>query len=157
MTGQVRCQNPPALKRLIGGGAQLRAFPQDIMEACYKAANEIYAEISRKTNAHFKKIYDSLVPFRNDSYAWFQVAELAFDSFMMRARTRTLSTPERDGMAPESAPAQSVRRAESASGSMSFWSRRGRPVPTFPACSIGSSAARRSRAAAAARSAESRS
>jgi TRAP-type mannitol/chloroaromatic compound transport system substrate-binding protein len=80
--------NPVALKRLIGAGAQLRAFPQDVMEASYKSANEIYADLS-KTNAHFKKMYDSVTPFRNDSYAWFQVAELAFDSFQMRARTRT--------------------------------------------------------------------
>jgi TRAP-type mannitol/chloroaromatic compound transport system substrate-binding protein len=58
------------------------------MEACYKAANEIYADLS-KTNPHFKKLYDSLVPFRNDSYTWFQVAELGFDSFQMRQRTRT--------------------------------------------------------------------
>ena len=52
--------NPAALKRLLAGGAQLRAFPQDVMEACYKAANEIYADLS-KTNPMFKKMYDSLV------------------------------------------------------------------------------------------------
>ena len=27
--------------------------------------------------------------FRSDSYQWMQVAELGFDSFMMRMRTRT--------------------------------------------------------------------
>jgi TRAP-type mannitol/chloroaromatic compound transport system substrate-binding protein len=80
--------NPLALKRLIGSGAQLRAFPQDVMDACYRTANEIYADLSR-TNPMFKRLYDSLVPFRNDSYAWFQVAELGFDSFQMRARART--------------------------------------------------------------------
>ena len=87
--GQVRLHvNPPALKRLVGGGAQLRPFPQPVMEACYKAANDVYAELS-KTNPHFKKLYDSLVAFRNDSYPWMQVAEMGFDSFMMRMRTRT--------------------------------------------------------------------
>ena len=80
--------NPAALKRLIAGGAELRAFPQDIMEASYKAANEIYAGLSQ-TNPHFKKLYDSLVAFRGDSYQWMQVAELGFDNFMMRMRTRT--------------------------------------------------------------------
>jgi TRAP-type mannitol/chloroaromatic compound transport system substrate-binding protein len=79
--------NPAALKRLIAGGAQLRAYPQDIMEASYKAANEIYAGLSQ-TNPHFKKLYDSVVAFRGDSYQWMQVAELGFDSFMMRARGR---------------------------------------------------------------------
>ena len=80
--------NPPALKRLLAGGAQLRAFPQDVMEACYKAANDVYAELS-KTNPMFKKMLDSLVPFRSDSYLWSQVAEMGFDNFMVRMRTRT--------------------------------------------------------------------
>ena len=80
--------NPPALKRLVAGGAELHPFPQDIMEACYKAANDTYAELS-KTNPHFKKLYDSLLAFRGDSYQWMQVAELGFDTFMMRMRTRT--------------------------------------------------------------------
>ena len=75
--------NPPALKRLLSGGAQLRAFPQDIMEACYKAANDVYAELSQ-TNPMFKKMFDSLVPFRSDSYLWTQVAEMGFDNFMVR-------------------------------------------------------------------------
>ncbi len=57
------------------------------MEACYKAATDIYADLS-KTNPHFKKLYDSLVTFRSDSLVWFQVAELSFDSFMIRMRGR---------------------------------------------------------------------
>jgi TRAP-type mannitol/chloroaromatic compound transport system substrate-binding protein len=80
--------NPIALRRLISNGAQLRAFPQPVLEACYKAANEVYADLSSK-NAHFKKLYESLVPYRNDSYAWLQVAELGFDNFQMRMRART--------------------------------------------------------------------
>jgi TRAP-type mannitol/chloroaromatic compound transport system substrate-binding protein len=77
--------NPPALKRLIASGAQLRPFPQDIMEASYKAANDVYAGLSQ-TNPHFKKLYDSLLAFRSESYQWMRVAELGFDSFMMRVR-----------------------------------------------------------------------
>ena len=38
--------NPAALKRLIAGGAQLRAFPPPVMDAAFKSANEIYAELS---------------------------------------------------------------------------------------------------------------
>src|SRR5581483_11627448 len=51
--GKYDAVNPPALKRLLSGGAQLRAFPQDVMEACYKAAGDIYADLS-KTNPMFK-------------------------------------------------------------------------------------------------------
>jgi TRAP-type mannitol/chloroaromatic compound transport system substrate-binding protein len=39
-------------------------------------------------NADFKKIYDSVRAFRNEEYLWFQVAEYAFDNFMIRARAR---------------------------------------------------------------------
>ncbi len=86
--GRYDALNPAALKRLLSGGAQLRVFPQDVMEACYKAANDIYADLV-KTNPMFKKLYESLVTFRSDSYLWQQVAEGAFDNFMIRMRTRS--------------------------------------------------------------------
>jgi TRAP-type mannitol/chloroaromatic compound transport system substrate-binding protein len=80
-------KNPAALRSLVGAGAQLRPFSQDIMDAAYKAANEVYDELSAK-NADFKKIYDSYKAFRNEEYLWFQVAEYAFDTYMIRARAR---------------------------------------------------------------------
>ena len=80
-------RNPQALKRLVAAGAQLRPFSQPIMEACLKAANEIYADISSK-NADFKKVYDNMVAFRNDEYLWWQVAEYTYDTFMIRTRPR---------------------------------------------------------------------
>src|SRR4051794_36710837 len=80
-------RNPVALKRLVAGGAQLRPFSQSIMEACLKAANEVYADISSK-NADFKKVYDNMIAFRNDEYLWWQVAEYTFDTFMIRSRPR---------------------------------------------------------------------
>jgi TRAP-type mannitol/chloroaromatic compound transport system substrate-binding protein len=80
--------NPAALKRLIAGGAQLRAFPASVMDAAFKSANEIYADLA-KTNPDFKKVYDACVAFRGDQYLWWQVAEYGFDTFMIRSRTRT--------------------------------------------------------------------
>jgi TRAP-type mannitol/chloroaromatic compound transport system substrate-binding protein len=77
--------NPPALKKLLAGGTKLHAFPPDVMQASFKAAMELYAEIS-KENANFKKVYASLTEFANDGYQWWQVAELGFDSFMVRNR-----------------------------------------------------------------------
>ena len=53
------------------------------MEACFKAAHEVHDEIA-KTNASFKEVYDSMNAFMHDGYAWFQVAELGYDSFMVR-------------------------------------------------------------------------
>ena len=87
MTAKYDVQNPQALKRLAASGAELRPFPQPVMEASYKAANELYAEIAQ-TNPTFKKLLDSLTAYRSDSYQWLQVAELSYDSFMMRMRTR---------------------------------------------------------------------
>jgi TRAP-type mannitol/chloroaromatic compound transport system substrate-binding protein len=86
-TARYDARNPQAIKRLIGGGALLKPFPVPVMEACYKAANEMYAEITA-TNADFKKVYDNMVAFRNDEYLWWQVAEYTYDTFMIRARAR---------------------------------------------------------------------
>jgi TRAP-type mannitol/chloroaromatic compound transport system substrate-binding protein len=86
-TARYDARNPQAIKRLIGGGAQLKPFPVPVMEACYKAANEMYAEITA-TNADFKKVYDNMVAFRNDEYLWWQVAEYTYDTFLIRARAR---------------------------------------------------------------------
>jgi TRAP-type mannitol/chloroaromatic compound transport system substrate-binding protein len=69
-------------------GAILRPFPQEVLESCYAAATEIYADLSR-SNPHFAKLHASLLAYRTDSLMWMQVAELSFDSFMMRMRTRT--------------------------------------------------------------------
>ncbi len=86
-TGRYDARNPQAIKRLVAAGAQLRPFSQPIMEACLKAANEIYTDISSK-NADFKKVYDNMVAFRNDEYLWWQVAEYTYDTFMIRTRPR---------------------------------------------------------------------
>ena len=88
MTAKYDARNPGAVRRLVGAGAQLRAFPQDILDASFKAANELYDEISGK-NAEFKKVYDSYRAFRNDEYLWWQVAEYTFDTFMIRSRARS--------------------------------------------------------------------
>ena len=86
-TARYDARNPQAIKRLIAGGAQLKPFPVPVMEACFKAANEMFAEING-TNAEFKKVYDNMVAFRNDEYLWWQVAEYTYDTFMIRSRAR---------------------------------------------------------------------
>jgi TRAP-type mannitol/chloroaromatic compound transport system substrate-binding protein len=88
MTARYDAENPGAVKRLVAAGALLRPFSQPILDACFKASNEVYAEISA-SNPDFKKIYDNIVAFRSDEYLWWQVAEYAFDSYMIRARTRS--------------------------------------------------------------------
>ncbi|MBR0712473.1 TRAP transporter substrate-binding protein [Bradyrhizobium liaoningense] len=79
--------NPTALKRLVAGGTQLRPFTNEVLEACLKATNELWAELSAK-NADFKKSIDAMQAYRSDEYLWWQVAEYTYDSFMIRSRTR---------------------------------------------------------------------
>ena len=87
MQAKYDAQNPAALKRLVAAGAKLAPFSQPIMDASWKAANEVFAETAAG-NADFKKVYDNFVAFRNDQYLWWQVAEYSFDTFMIRARSR---------------------------------------------------------------------
>jgi TRAP-type mannitol/chloroaromatic compound transport system substrate-binding protein len=75
-------QNPPALKQLVANGAKLRPFSAEILEACFNAAKETYAEINA-TNAAFKKVHDAVMAYRADAYLWQQVTEGTFDNFMM--------------------------------------------------------------------------
>ncbi len=85
MTAKYDARNPAALRRLVATGAQIRPFSQEIMEAAFKASNELYDEISAK-NPDFKKLYEHMRAFRNEEYLWFQVAEYSFDTFMIRSR-----------------------------------------------------------------------
>jgi TRAP-type mannitol/chloroaromatic compound transport system substrate-binding protein len=87
MAARYDMQNPSALKRLVAGGTQLRPFTNEVLEACLKATNELWAEISAN-NPDFKKSIDAMQAYRSDEYLWWQVAEYTFDSFMIRSRTR---------------------------------------------------------------------
>ncbi|QOZ10309.1 TRAP transporter substrate-binding protein [Bradyrhizobium sp. CCBAU 51765] len=87
MAARYDMQNPAALKRLVAGGTQLRPFTNEVLEACLKSTNELWAEISAK-NADFKKSIDAMQAYRSDEYLWWQVAEYTYDSFMIRSRTR---------------------------------------------------------------------
>ncbi|MFN3278476.1 MAG: TRAP transporter substrate-binding protein [Paracoccus hibiscisoli] len=74
--------NPTALKELVGTGAQLRSFSEEILTASFAAANEVYAEVSAENEA-FKTQYDAMLQFRDDWYLYQQTAEYTFDTFMM--------------------------------------------------------------------------
>jgi TRAP-type mannitol/chloroaromatic compound transport system substrate-binding protein len=82
-TAKYDAQNPKALRELVAAGTKFLPYPQSVMEACFNAANELYAETVAK-NPKFKKVYDSWRPFRNEEVLWFRVAENTFDNFMAR-------------------------------------------------------------------------
>ena len=77
-------ENPGAIRRLVASGAELRPFPPEVMAACYKATMQTYQETSA-SNENFKKTVDSMLAYRGSEYQWWQVAELGFDAFMVRA------------------------------------------------------------------------
>jgi TRAP-type mannitol/chloroaromatic compound transport system substrate-binding protein len=87
MQARYDSKNPAALKRLVGTGTQLRPFPQDILEASFKASLDIYDELSGQ-NGNFKKVHDAYMTFRNDEYLWWQVAEYSYDNFLIRQRAK---------------------------------------------------------------------
>lgn len=82
MQAEYDAKNPAALARLLKSGVKLRSFSKEIMEACWKATNEVMDEESAK-NAKFKKIYEPWKRFRQDQNQWFSVAEAPLQNFMI--------------------------------------------------------------------------
>jgi len=73
--------NPNALKQLVGAGSKLRPFPQDVMNAAFKAAMGLYDELNQK-NENWRKVYADYNKFRADQNLWFRFTEMGFDRFM---------------------------------------------------------------------------
>ena len=73
--------NTQAIKRLIGSGVKLHAYPPEVMRAAYLAATQYYEETAR-TNPRFAKAYGSMRAFRNEVVPWHSLAEGRFDAFM---------------------------------------------------------------------------
>ncbi|CAN7205101.1 twin-arginine translocation signal domain-containing protein [Bosea sp. LjRoot9] len=72
--------NPDALLRLAAAGAELRPFPQEVMQAAFKEAFALYGELAA-SNPAFKTFYDSFLPYWKKEQLWFRIAELPFDAF----------------------------------------------------------------------------
>jgi TRAP-type mannitol/chloroaromatic compound transport system substrate-binding protein len=82
MQAEYDAKNPAALARLLKSGVKLRAFSDAIMNASFKAAEQVMEEESAK-NAKFRKIYDPWKRFRRDQNQWFSVAEARMQNFMI--------------------------------------------------------------------------
>jgi TRAP-type mannitol/chloroaromatic compound transport system substrate-binding protein len=82
MIARYDIENPQALQRLAIGGAEPRPFSEAVLDACFNASNEVFAEIAGK-NADFKKVYEAMKAVRGPDYLWFQLAEATYDTYMM--------------------------------------------------------------------------
>ena len=76
-------KNPAALRRLVQQGVQLRSFSPEILEAAFKASQQLYADESAK-NPAFKKLYDAMLAYQKTQNQWFGVAELRMDQFLQQ-------------------------------------------------------------------------
>lgn len=85
MMARYDANNAAALKRLIAGGTKVLPFPKSVMDACYKACMELYAETSAK-NPTFKKILEHMTAFQTASTNWTRLNEGAYDSYMGTVR-----------------------------------------------------------------------
>jgi TRAP-type mannitol/chloroaromatic compound transport system substrate-binding protein len=83
LTAKYDARNAQAIKRLVAAGAQLRPFSTEILDASYKATTELFDEVAGK-NDKFKKLYDSMIAFRNEQYQWDQVCEATYDNYLIR-------------------------------------------------------------------------
>ncbi len=81
MQARYDANNPRALKELVAQGTKLHRFPREVMEAGFKEAQALYAELSAK-NPNWKKIWDDYSRFRADQNLWFSFAEASMDGFL---------------------------------------------------------------------------
>jgi TRAP-type mannitol/chloroaromatic compound transport system substrate-binding protein len=85
MQARYDAHNPQALKQLVAAKTKLQQFPKPVMDAAFKAAMDIYAELSDK-NPNWRKIYADYAKFRADQNMWFQFTEATFDRYMQTVK-----------------------------------------------------------------------
>jgi TRAP-type mannitol/chloroaromatic compound transport system substrate-binding protein len=79
--------NTEPMRRMMAAGMELKPFSREIMDAAYKASQELYDELSAKS-AHFKRVYDNWSKFRTEAHLWFSINETRMDLFMQSALHR---------------------------------------------------------------------
>ncbi len=78
-------KNPAALKQLVAGGSKLFRMPKDVMDAAFKAAFQVFAELNG-SNPAWKKIYTDYIGFLREQALWFRFTESAFDNYLQSQR-----------------------------------------------------------------------
>ena len=81
MTAKYQAMNPQALKRLVGAKTQLKLFPKSVMDAGFKASQEVYAEHSAKS-PEFKKIFEDMRAFQRDQILWNRFSEFPYNQYV---------------------------------------------------------------------------
>ncbi|EJC65152.1 twin-arginine translocation pathway signal protein [Alcaligenes faecalis subsp. faecalis NCIB 8687] len=81
MQAKYDARNPGALKELVGQGAKVLPFSKEVLDASFKASEQLYAELS-ENNPQWRTIYADYRAFQKDELLWFRFAEARFDQYM---------------------------------------------------------------------------
>lgn len=84
MVARYDAANPQALRRLLAAGTELRFWSRPIMEAAWRANEQLNADVAAQ-NPRFARIMESYNRFRADQFTWFRVSENSFDNFAFTA------------------------------------------------------------------------
>ena len=76
--------NPDALRRLVGKGTLLRAYPRPVLDEAFKTAQAVNAQLAA-ASPEFKRLHESWDKFRQDSSLWFRIAENTQDDYVAAA------------------------------------------------------------------------
>ena len=85
MQAKYDVKNPAALKQMVGTGTKLRPFSTEILNAAFKSAQQIYADLNN-SNPAWKKIYPDYHKFLAEQNSWFRFSEGLFDRFMQQQK-----------------------------------------------------------------------
>jgi len=78
--------NPPALQRILDDSkVELRAFPEDVMDAAYTVSQDLLE--NGRLDPGFARVHDSFLAWRRESDEWIHTAEYEMLSYMNRRRT----------------------------------------------------------------------
>lgn len=81
--------NIPALKRLVGQGVKLKAWPPEVMHAMQRATRQVLEDYAAKSPT-FAKVLASWRAFRADQLLWASVNDGAAENYLMATREKGL-------------------------------------------------------------------
>ena len=81
MTSKYDAVNPIALKRLVANKTQLKPFSKELMDAGWKASQQVFAEHEAKS-PEFKTVHQDMRAFQRDQLLWTRFSEYRFDNYM---------------------------------------------------------------------------
>ena len=85
VTSKYQARNPQALKRLRAGNTQFKMFPKPVVDAGFKAAQEVYAEHCDKS-PEFKKVFDDMRAFQKEQILWNRYSEFTYTQYINGAK-----------------------------------------------------------------------